>query len=525
MTVKFCRFCDTALPADEPAGRPSDFCCEDHRQRYQEKIQRETVDRLRSAQSPMGHGAMLQAGPPPGLVSAPPLRGVRRDTQIMTEAETEVVVGRGLAPERALGVLGEATGAHPTAIPGLGAIAKTDNASLSNLLRQARERIASDQTATALAVRRKPKPKARGGAPAAGARPEVAATNGAAQLPVQAAPVEAKPQPVLPKAVAVEAKAEPPVAMAAPVIAPSAPVTAQASPAPAKAAPAARPEQDRTVAVRRVAQPLVEPPPAGDPLRPEARASVAAVSSPEANPTLPASSARPVKPSSDFKIEVTPPALAIPEAGPWERVPWYAKAALAMLVAAGGGYAWWNAQTEPAPAPIKRKMDEVQPLNMAPTEWTTVKAAGPEALAAGRTLTLHQASMELTNYRVEFVGTVDHRAMGWAVRVQNPGNYYAAKLRRNATGTARLSLIRWRVTNGEAGPETVLPLEMRLPSNEQYTVKLDVRGDRIVTTLQGKVIDRWTDGTLTKGGFAYLNQNNERGKIIVTTIGMVRASR
>jgi len=517
MTVKFCRFCDTALPAGEPGGRPSDFCNEDHRQRYQEKIQRETVERLRSAQSAVGHGGVLQAGPPPGLVAAPPLRGVRRDTQTATEVETAVVVGRGVAPERALSVLGEATGAHPTTIPGLGAIKKTDNASLSNLLRQARERIASDQTTTALAVRRKPKPKARSGAPAAGARPDAAATNGAAQAAVQAAPVEAKPQPVLPKAGAVPAKAVPPVAKAAPV-------TTPAGPAPAKTASAASPEQDRTVAVRRVAEPLLEPPPAEDPVRPQARPAMAAVSSPEANPTLPANSARLVNPSSDFTIEVTPPALAVPEAGAWERVPWYAKAALAMLVAAGGGYAWWNAQTEPAPAPIKRKMDEVQPLNMAPTEWTTVKAAGPEALAAGRTLTLHKASMELTNYRVEFVGTVDHRALGWAVRVQNPGNYYAAKLRRNATGAARLSLIRWRVTNGEAGPETVLPLEMRLPSNEQYTVKLDVRGDQIVTTLQGKVIDRWTDTTLTKGGFAYLNQSNERGKIVVTTIGMVRAS-
>lgn len=518
MTVKFCRFCDTALPAGEPGGRPLDFCNEDHRQLYQEKIQRETVDRLRSAQSAVGHGAVLQAGPPPGLVAAPPLRGVRRDTQTVTEVETAVVVGRGVAPDRALGMLGEATGVHPTTIPGLGAIAKTDNASLSNLLRQARERIASDQTTTALAVRRKPKPKARSGAPAgaAAAKPEGVAVNGAASSAVH---------PEVHGAAQTAAKAGPNGALAGAVEGKAGPVEAKAAPAEAKAPPATPPEQDRTVAVRRVAEPLLEPPPAEDPVRPQARPAVSAMSSPEANPTLPAGAARLVKPSSDFRIEVTPPALAIPEAGAWERVPWYAKAALAMLVAAGGGYAWWNTQGEAAPAPLKRKMDEVRPLNMAPTEWTTVKAAGAEALAAGRTLTLHKASMELTNYRVEFVGTVDHRALGWAVRVQNPGNFYAAKLRRNATGTARLSLIRWRVTNGEAGPETVLPLEMRLPSNEQYTVKLDVRGDQIVTTLQGKVIDRWTDGTLTKGGFAYLNQHNERGKIVVTTIGMVRASK
>ena len=106
--------------------------------------------------------------------------------------------------------------------------------------------------------------------------------------------------------------------------------------------------------------------------------------------------------------------------------------------------------------------------------------------------------------------------------IQDPGNYYAAKLRRNPSGQARVSFIRWKVVNGVPGPEAILPLEMRLPSNDQYTVKVDVRGDQIVTTLQGKVIDRWTDDTFTKGGFAYANQNTERGEIVTTTIGMVK---
>jgi len=505
MPLKFCRYCETPLPAGEAGGRPADFCSDEHRQRYQEKIQRETVERLRSTQSGVGGSGVLHAGPPPGLMAAPPLRGVRRDAQTATEIETATVMSRGLAPEAVLGALSDAAAPRTAPIPGLGVIEKTDNASLSNLLRQARERIASDAaTTTALAVRRKPRPKARSGGLAAGANGDGHAA------PVPEARVEAKPGP----AAAIEAEAP-----AVPVAEPS--PEAKAVETELKPAGAA----GRVVPVRRVEEVLAAPPAAGAPVRPEAKAAAGVVSSPEAKPSLPAGAAAPVKPSSDFQIEITPPALAVPAAGVLDRVPWYAKTALVLLLAGGGGYAWWSTQGQAKPARVKRKMEEVKPLNMAPTEWTTVNATGAEAKKMGRVMTLHKASMELTDYRVEFVGTVDHRALGWAVRVQDPGNYYAAKLRKNAVGTARLSLIRWRVTNGEAGPETVLPLEMRLPSNEQYTVKVDVRGDQIVTTLQGKVIDRWTDSSLTKGGFAYLNQNNERGKIVVTTIGMVRAVR
>ena len=66
---------------------------------------------------------------------------------------------------------------------------------------------------------------------------------------------------------------------------------------------------------------------------------------------IPSSGAQPVKPSSDFTIEITPPSLAMPAAGAMERVPWYAKAALVLLVVGGGGYAWWSTQGLAAPSP------------------------------------------------------------------------------------------------------------------------------------------------------------------------------
>ncbi len=532
MALKCCRYCDAPLADGDHAGRLGEFCSDEHRREYQARIQRETVERIkRSEAAPQaGYQTVLQAGLPPGLMQTPALRGPAREAQRDSAGQrdltgqrdmtgqrdpngergtqTSIVLETATAPlvngsaEAGVASL-SAAAAHPAAAsPALGHIEKTDNASLSNLLREARDRIAKDPapTTTALAVRRKGRPVAK--------RPAVppnGGSNAAPGLAPNAAP-NAAPN-------------------SAPNAAPSGNSPAAGSAA-ASAGQAAIPAAEvvDAVPVRPVVDLALEPPPITVPLGPRVQTSVGVATSPTAQPDYPAGDTTPAKPSSDVGIEIAPPSLAMPEATLLERIPWFAYLVLVVALAGGGYYYWTSAQAVAAKPAARPVMDEVKPLNMAPTEWTTVNAKGEDAFMAGRTLTLQKSSMELTNYRVEFVGTVDHRALGWAMRIQDPGNYYAAKLRRNATGKARLSFIRWKVVNGVPEPEAILPLEMRLPSNDQYTVTIDVRGDQIVTSLQGKVIDRWNDDTFTKGGFAYTNQNTERGKVVVTTIGMIKSA-
>ncbi|MCC6294188.1 MAG: hypothetical protein IT164_16180 [Bryobacterales bacterium] len=476
MAPKSCRYCNAPLAGGDTSAPAAPYCGDEHKRLYLERVQRDTIDRLRSTGSamPVPASGVLHAGPPPGLYAAPPLRGPRREeaagpavTVIETATVTPAMIARAtVAPEASLGALAEATAGHPASEPAAPApplhIEKTDNASLSNLLRQARDRIAHDPapTSTALAIRRKARPRAR--------------------------------------LVSV--------------------VAAETASAPVKL-PETQPE---ATPVRRVRLDGDSAPPALDmPILPEAMAPAAAASTPAPEPALQMASPAVAKPASECSIDVMAPHLSVTPATWAERIPWYAKFALVLaLTGAGAGYWYYAPASAKAPA-VRQAMDEVKPLRVTPSEWTVVKAGG--AGASGRTLTLHKASMELTNYQVEFVGTVEHRALGWAVRVQDPANYYAAKLRLNPTGKARLSFLRWRVVDGVPGPETVLPLEMPLPSNEQYQVKVDVRDSRIVTSVQGTVIDRWTDETFSKGGFAYTNQNTERGKISLTSIGVLNA--
>jgi len=505
MALSCCRYCGSPLPDGGQANRAGEFCSEDHRYRYQAKIHRETIERLRlSEQATVTPGnSLLHSGPPPGLMTAPALRGPAREPHANGAAESPAPSASQASPEAALAALSGA--AHPaTPPPGIGHIEKTDNASLSNLLREARNRIAKDPapTSTALAVRRRsrPSPRPTAAKPAPGVNGSTQAANGNGTVPAG--------QPHSPKP-------------ATPAFAPAAPVAS----APPSNLASGQDEVVRVVPVRVAVDLAIEPPRIDVPLRPQMQPSKGTASAPTAEPSYPSADTRPSKPSSDISIEITPPSLAMPAIGLMERIPWYAKLVVVLGLVGGGGYYYWATEQVASATTVRRQaIQEVEPLLTTPNEWVQAPATGEDAAKVGRVLTLHKTSMDLTNFRVEFVGTVDRRALGWAFRIQDPANYYAAKLRMNPSGSARISYIRWKVVNGVAGPQTILPLEMRLPSNDQYTIKLDVRGDEMVTTLQGKVIDRFTDSAFTKGGFAYTNENTERGKVLATTIGMLKAS-
>jgi hypothetical protein len=42
---------------------------------------------------------------------------------------------------------------------------------------------------------------------------------------------------------------------------------------------------------------------------------------------------------------------------------------------------------------------------------------------------------------------------------------------------------------------------------------MDVRGARFTVYLQGQQVDSWTDNRLARGGFGFLNEGDERGRI------------
>ena len=76
-------------------------------------------------------------------------------------------------------------------------------------------------------------------------------------------------------------------------------------------------------------------------------------------------------------------------------------------------------------------------------------------------LAVFKPTVDLTDYRFEFLGEIDQKAMGWAFRAQDLDNYYAMKFVVVKPGPLPLvHMVRYAVINGKEGPHVDKPLPL-----------------------------------------------------------------
>ncbi len=129
-------------------------------------------------------------------------------------------------------------------------------------------------------------------------------------------------------------------------------------------------------------------------------------------------------------------------------------------------------------------------------------------------LALLAPSRDLTDYRMEFLGQIERRSMGWVVRAADLRNYYALKLTIVADGPVpEVALIRYPVINGVAGAasQQLLPISVR--GDTVYRVQTEVRDDYYAVTVQGKVVDSWTDARLKRGSIGLFSGKGELARV------------
>lgn len=138
-------------------------------------------------------------------------------------------------------------------------------------------------------------------------------------------------------------------------------------------------------------------------------------------------------------------------------------------------------------------------------EWTFT-AAG---LKPGR-LRIWKRSAALANYEVDFMAQIDHKSMGWAYRATDAGNFYGTKLSILRPGPGpNASLTRFIMMNGKETERVQMPLPITLSAGETCRVRLSVRGDRFLTSVNGQVISFWSDQRFRRGGVGFFNEEGE----------------
>jgi hypothetical protein len=110
-------------------------------------------------------------------------------------------------------------------------------------------------------------------------------------------------------------------------------------------------------------------------------------------------------------------------------------------------------------------------------------------------------SMKLKDYRLEFLGQIERKSLGWVFRASDESNYYAAKLVVAKPGPLPMvDLVQYVVANGQEGPKTRIPLPFPVRNDTLYEVQMSVKGDRFSTSVNGHFVSSWTDRLLQAGG-------------------------
>jgi hypothetical protein len=129
-------------------------------------------------------------------------------------------------------------------------------------------------------------------------------------------------------------------------------------------------------------------------------------------------------------------------------------------------------------------------------------------------LAVFRPTVDLTDYRFEFLGEIDQKALGWAFRAKDLNNYYAMKFVVVKPGPLPLiRVVHYAVINGKEGPHVDRPLPLLARADMLYRIQVNVQGSDFTVMAQGQIVDFWSDGRLERGGVGFFSSRGERARL------------
>ena len=122
--------------------------------------------------------------------------------------------------------------------------------------------------------------------------------------------------------------------------------------------------------------------------------------------------------------------------------------------------------------------------------------------------------MGLTDYQMQFLGMIDRKSLSWVVRAVDFDNYYVIKMVVLKSGPLpTIGVTRYAVINGKADSraDTIVPVDAR--EDMLYRVRVDVHGDDFALSVQGQMVDSWSEPRLTHGGVGFFAAPGEESRL------------
>jgi hypothetical protein len=125
-----------------------------------------------------------------------------------------------------------------------------------------------------------------------------------------------------------------------------------------------------------------------------------------------------------------------------------------------------------------------------------------------------EQSMGLVNYRLELMGQIERKSLGWAFRAHDARNYYVAKLMIARPGPLPMvDLVHYPVLNGKEGAKVRVALPFSVRNDTLYQVEMNIAGDHFRASVNGHVVDSWSDNLLRAGGVGFVTGQGEAARV------------
>jgi hypothetical protein len=129
-------------------------------------------------------------------------------------------------------------------------------------------------------------------------------------------------------------------------------------------------------------------------------------------------------------------------------------------------------------------------------------------------LELFRPSQGFKDYRLEFFGQIENKAIGWVMRGRDKQNYYAMKFQVIQGGYRPvIAMVHYPVVDGRKGRRSEMPLNVMVHHNEPFHVSVDVSGNRFTASIEGQKIDSWTDDAPAAGAAGFFSEAGERARL------------
>lgn len=129
-------------------------------------------------------------------------------------------------------------------------------------------------------------------------------------------------------------------------------------------------------------------------------------------------------------------------------------------------------------------------------------------------LALYRPSVDLTDYQLQFLGMIDKKALSWVVRAADFDDYYVVKLVVLKPGPVpTVGITRYAVIHGVAQDRSDTTAFINAREDMLYRVRMDIHGDTFALTVQGQLVDSWSETRLRKGGVGFFTARGEASRL------------